>query len=158
MSSKISSFGKTNVSRLFFIIFGPRDFNELKFMYLWAPPILNLEIFLVQKINYWLGQPTLMTPFERKLAKTWSIRVEVPQVTRVEHWISCFKPCIVQNWWYFWASTNANFVQTALFSRIMCLLFSYIVMLTSPRTYDSFASLSIEGKFLFRILRKPICK
>ena len=53
-------------------------------MYLWAPPVLKLETFGVQKISWWSDKPTLMTPFwetlEGKLAKIWSIRVEVLQV------------------------------------------------------------------------------
>ena len=58
-------------------------------MYLRTPPILNLKVFLVQKISLWSDKPTLMTPFwetfEGKLAKTWSIRVEVLKVTGVGH-------------------------------------------------------------------------
>ena len=122
-------------------------------MHLWAPPVLNLEIFREQKISWGSDKPALMTPFwetiEGKLAKIWSIGVEMLQVIRVGHWISCFKPWIVQNWWYFLASADANFVQIILFSWTIYLLFSYVFMLKSSRIYVSFASVSIEGSFYF---------
>ena len=124
-------------------------------MYLWTPPVLNLESFRVQKISWWSDRLTLMTPFwetlKGKLAKIRSNRVEVLEVTRVGHWICCFKPFIVQNWWYFLAWADAHFVQTVLFSWTIYLLFWYLFRLKSPRMYVSFASVSKEGKFLFKI-------
>ena len=123
-------------------------------MYFWTPPVLNLELFHVQNVSWWSDKPTLMTPFcqtlKGKLAQVWSARIDALQATRVGYWISFFKPCIVQNWWYLLASADANFVQTVLLSWIY-LLFSYIFVLKSTRIYVSFASASIEGKFLFRI-------
>ena len=125
-------------------------------MYLWTPPVLNLEIFHLQKISWWSDKPTLMTPFweslKGKLAKIWLIRVEVLRVTRVGYWISCFKPCIVQNRWYFLALANANFPQTMLFSWTIYLLFSDIFMLK----YISFVYVSLKGKFLFIILLRKL--
>ena len=93
-----------------------------------------LEIFCLQKISWLSDKLAFITPFwkthEQKLAKTWSIRAEGQQVTRVGHWISCFKPCIVHNWWYLLASADAIFVQTVLFSWTIYLFFSCIFMLT----------------------------
>ena len=127
-------------------------------MCLWTPPVLNLESFRVQKISWWSGRLTLITTFweslEGKLAKIRSNRVEVLQVTRTGHRICCFKPFIVQKWWYFLASADANFVQIVLFSWTIYLLFWYLFMLKSPRIYVSFASVSKEGKFLFKSSRK----
>ena len=95
-------------------------------MYFWTPPVLNLEIFCVQKISWWYDKPPLMTLFwkivEGNLAKIWSVRVGVQQVTRADHWISCFNPYIIQNWWYFLVSADANFVQTVFSSWIMFML------------------------------------
>ena len=55
------------------------------------------EDYLIIRHTY-----TMITPFletlEGALVKIWSIKVEVLQVTRVRDCISCFKPCIVQNW------------------------------------------------------------
>ena len=81
------------------------------------------QIYVNEKIlrNFW-------ETLEGKLAEIWSIRVEVLQVTRVRHWISCFKPCIVQNWWYFLASADASFVETLLFSWRIYLLFSQMFL------------------------------
>ena len=65
--------------------------------------VLILEIFLVQKISWWSNTPIFNTPFwetfEGTLVKLWSIKVEVLEVRWVGDCISCFKPCIVQNWW-----------------------------------------------------------
>ena len=132
-------------------------------MYLWTPPVLNSETFYVQKVSWQTNvNDSFWETFEGKLPKIWSIRIEKLQVTPVEHWISCFKPCIVQNWWYFLASADANFVQTVLFSWTIYLLFSYIFLLKSSKMYVSFASVSIEANFCLEFREsyfgKAICK
>ena len=78
--------------------------NERKLICWWISPFFRREVLCVEKISWWLDIPMSMTPFwetlEGKLARIWSIKVEVLQVTRVGHFSSCFKPRIVQNWWY----------------------------------------------------------
>ena len=62
----------------------------------------------------------------------------------------CFRPCIVQIWWYFLCKHKQY-----LFANYKYLLFLvFCFFLKSTRKYFSFASVSIEGKLLLRISRE----
>ena len=117
---------------------------------------LIVKFFVCRKISWWSDIPTSMTPFWETLevATMWSIRVEVLQVTRVGDFISCFKPCIVQNWWQFLISLERNFEEIVLSLWTMYLLFWYMFILKSPRIYDSLVFVSCLSKFAFIISRK----
>ena len=62
--------------------------------------------------------------------------------------ISCFKQCIV-----FLASADANFVQTVIFINNIFIVFIHIHIKITNNMFFS-ASVSIEGKFLFKISSK----
>ena len=80
-----------------------------------------------------------MTPFsetlEGKLARIWSIRAEVLQVTQV-------------------IIVNIGRKEIVLSSRAMYLLFWYMFILKSPKIYDSFVSASSFSKIAIIISGK----